>query len=92
MELRRAGRTRRPLWVAIADLGSTPPHAARLARLAREFRVSSPRLEHSGPWIKGLASTTALRRMPEARFVFRLDADVAAHPYVQQSDRRLCTA
>src|SRR4051794_10722815 len=71
-----------PSWVAVADLGSDPEHAARLERMAGENAVSYLRFEHAGPWNKGLAFNSAIVHLPEEPFIFQLDADVVAHPYL----------
>lgn len=69
-----------PAWVMVSDLGSEPSNAQELRRLCTKYRAIYLRIEHSGPWIKGLAFNTALKRSPSATHVINLDADIVLHP------------
>lgn len=70
----------RPSWIILSDLGSSAKNAKRLKALCSRYGATYLRIEHSGPWIKGLAFNTALKRSPPASHVINLDADIILHP------------
>jgi len=74
------GQTLCPKWVTIADLGSSEEGSLALQNLAKFFQVEYLRIDYFGPWNKGLAFNTALKRTPPVRYIMQVDADIILRP------------